>query len=119
MHPPERTQSLLITCKGLLAYHDNNHLPLVWQFYRSQRSTLYRLARTLTFHATSADQTLLDAVTFLLDQQEHTAAQFTICRIRSMARWRSPHTNGMVCRPSKVQIEMDESGSANERMRSS
>jgi hypothetical protein len=77
LHPPERTQSLLTTCEGLLAYRDNNHFPLVWQYYRSHRSTLYRLARTLTFQSTSADQTLLDAVTFLLERQERTAAHFT------------------------------------------
>jgi TnpA family transposase len=74
---PERIQALLTTCEGLLAYRDNNHLPLVWQYYRSHRSTLYRLARTLTFQSTSADQTLLDALTFLLERQERTAATFS------------------------------------------
>jgi len=35
------------------------------------------------------------------------------------ARCRSPHTKGIAARPSIVQIETDESGMANERMRSS
>jgi hypothetical protein len=47
---------LLAGCESIAAYNGDNYLPLVWRFYRSHRSTLFRLAHTL--HFTAATQEL-------------------------------------------------------------
>jgi hypothetical protein len=38
---------LLAGCDAIAAYSGDNHLPLLWRFYRSHRPVLYRMARTL------------------------------------------------------------------------
>jgi TnpA family transposase len=56
-------------CEAVMAYTSNNHLPLVWRFYRSHRSALFRLARALEFVATSQDRTLVRALDVVLEYE--------------------------------------------------
>jgi TnpA family transposase len=56
-------------CEAVMAYTSNNHLPLVWRFYRSHRSVLFRLARSLEFVATSQDRTLVRALDVVLEYE--------------------------------------------------
>ncbi|MBV9598769.1 MAG: hypothetical protein JOZ87_18135 [Chloroflexi bacterium] len=44
-------RELLASCEAIAAYTGDNYLPLMWRFYRSHRSTLFRLARTLRLTA--------------------------------------------------------------------
>jgi hypothetical protein len=65
---------LLAGCDALAAYHGDNHLPLLWRFYRSHRGVLFRLARTLHFAATTKDRALLAALEVALaHEQTHSA----------------------------------------------
>ena len=48
-----------------MAYHGNNYLPLIWRFYVSHRSTLFRIVRVLTLTSTTQDQSLLTALTYM------------------------------------------------------
>lgn len=41
------TESLLDDCEAIASYNGNNYLPLLWQFYRSHRSVLFRAVRSL------------------------------------------------------------------------
>jgi len=61
---------LLLECEAVSAYTGNNDLPLLWRFFRSHRSTLFRLARTLTLRATTQDQTVMAALRVALDHQD-------------------------------------------------
>ena len=60
---------LLDDCVAIAAYGGANYLPLLWKFYRSHRSTLFRLLRVLQFEATSQDQSLVQALHVLLDNE--------------------------------------------------
>jgi TnpA family transposase len=56
-------------CEKLKAFHTDNYLPLVWKFYRSHRSTLFRLVNSLSFISTSQDLTMIDALNYLFENE--------------------------------------------------
>ena len=58
-------QGLLEDCEQLEAFHGNNYLPLLWKFYRSHRSALFRLINALEFKSTSRDDSMQSAIEFL------------------------------------------------------
>ena len=58
---------LLESCAALSAHRGGNYLPLLWNFYRGQRATLFRVARSLAFESTTEDSSLTDALTFVLE----------------------------------------------------
>jgi TnpA family transposase len=47
------------------AYHHHNYLPLIWTYYRSQRTVLFRLMTRLDIRSATQDQTLLRALHFI------------------------------------------------------
>jgi hypothetical protein len=57
-------------CDAITAYSGDNHLPLLWRFYRSHRAVLFRLARTVTFDATTTDRALAKALQILLAHED-------------------------------------------------
>jgi hypothetical protein len=63
---------LLAGCDAIAAYSGDNHLPLLWRFYRSHRAVLFRLARTLEIEATTTDRALLKALKILLEHEDAT-----------------------------------------------
>lgn len=58
---------LLENCASLSAHKGGNYLPLLWNFYRGQRATLFRVARSLVFESTTEDSSLVDALAFVLE----------------------------------------------------
>jgi hypothetical protein len=61
---------LLAGCDAIAAYSGDNHLPLLWRFYRSHRAVLFRLAHTVAFDATTTDRALLEALQVLLAHED-------------------------------------------------
>ncbi len=59
-------QQLLEECEAVRADTGNNYLPLLWRFYKSHRSAFFRLLHSLKLESTSQDQTLIEALSFLL-----------------------------------------------------
>lgn len=58
-------EHLLTECEEINAYQGNNHLPLMWRFYKSHRSTFYRIFNALRIESTSSDRKLVEAVEML------------------------------------------------------
>lgn len=58
-------EHLLTECEEINAYQGNNHLPLMWRFYKSHRSTFYRIFNALRIESTSSDRKLVEAVEIL------------------------------------------------------
>jgi hypothetical protein len=44
------------------AYHNNNYRPLMWPIHRHHRAAIFRLSRLLTFHSTTQDESLINAL---------------------------------------------------------
>ena len=61
---------LLAGCDAIAAYNGDNYLPLLWRFARSHRPTLFRLARTLRFTATTQDRGVLQALELVLAHED-------------------------------------------------
>ncbi|WP_369199105.1 hypothetical protein [Streptomyces djakartensis] len=55
-------ESQLAEIEALAAYRGGNWTPLVERFFRPDRPTTFKLARTLTFVPTSRDRRVLDAL---------------------------------------------------------
>ena len=51
------------------AYNNDNYLPLLWQYYSHYRASLFKLIQGLDLRSTTQDQSVIEAVTFLLDNQ--------------------------------------------------
>jgi len=64
--PQGGVQQLLNECEAINAYKGNNYLPLLWRFYKSHRSVFFRLLSVLKFESTSQEQTVIQAMEFLL-----------------------------------------------------
>lgn len=54
------------------AYHDDNYLPLLWDYYHSHRQALFRLAHQLQIQAATQDKLVLDALHFIQRHQHQT-----------------------------------------------
>lgn len=61
---------LLGDCEAVASYSGNNYLPLLWKFYRQNRRTLFGIIRALELESTSSDQSLMDAINFLLTLED-------------------------------------------------
>ncbi len=59
--------ALLAAAVSLSAHRGGNHLPLLWGFYKGQRATLFRVARSLVFRPTTEDRSLVVALGFVLE----------------------------------------------------
>jgi TnpA family transposase len=66
-------RELLANCEAIAAYTGDNYLPLMWRFYRSHRSTLFRMAHTLRLTSTTQDTSVLDALDLLLTNEDRTS----------------------------------------------
>ncbi len=61
---------LLQECETVMAYSSDNYQPLLWRHYRCDRRALFRLTKNLTLKSTSQDQSVMNAVTYLLESEE-------------------------------------------------
>jgi len=60
---------LLQKLDEIAAYNTNNHLPLMWRFYSANHKALFSLVRSLDILSTSADESVMEALKFVLDNQ--------------------------------------------------
>jgi len=58
---------LLLQLDEIAAYNTNNHLPLMWRFYSANRKALFSLVRSLDILSTSADESVMEALKFVLE----------------------------------------------------
>lgn len=63
------SQLLLEQCEEITAYNSDNHLPLLWKFYAHYRKLLFGLVRSLEIRSTTQDESLMSALTFMLEQE--------------------------------------------------
>ncbi len=61
---------LLEQCDQISAHHGNRYQPLVWKLYSRHRKALFQVIKTLDLQSTTSDQTLIDAVNFLIAHEE-------------------------------------------------
>ena len=61
---------LLTDCDTISSYNGNNYLPLLWNFYKNYRKSLFILIKLLGIHAASQDQSLIEALNFLLMNED-------------------------------------------------
>ncbi|MFB0482358.1 Tn3 family transposase [Xanthomonas euvesicatoria] len=62
-------QTLQADCNAIAAHSGDNHLPLLWPFYKSHRSTILRMVRRLDLASTTEDRSLIDAIELILTQE--------------------------------------------------
>jgi TnpA family transposase len=67
--PSGGAEQLLSECEAINAYKGNNYFPLLWQFYKSHRSTFFRLLGALKLESTTSEQSLVEALNFILENQ--------------------------------------------------
>lgn len=86
----ERIQRLRSQCETLLAYRDQNYLPLVADGLSRTRTVLFRLIRTLPLVASSTDQRVLTAVRFLRERtgRQPTYYPATLSLTFTTEKWR-------------------------------
>ncbi len=69
-------------CEQVSAHHGDRYQPFVWKFYSSHRKALFQVIKTLDFQSTSSDQTLIDAMNFLIahehDPKKYLEATFEL-----------------------------------------
>jgi len=63
------SELLLLQCEEIAAYNSDNYFPLLWQFYSRYRKLLFGLMRSLDIRSTTQDQSLMEALTFVLDHE--------------------------------------------------
>ena len=68
-------EQLLSECEAMNAYRGNNHLPLIWKFYKNHRQTFFRLVKALEFKSTTTEQSVIEALKFVLDNS-HRRGEF-------------------------------------------
>lgn len=66
-------ETLFAACQTVSALHDNNYLPFLLPFFRSQRTTLFRVVAALDLHPTTQDRALIDALAAIRAKQSSSA----------------------------------------------
>ncbi|MCK4607856.1 MAG: Tn3 family transposase [Gammaproteobacteria bacterium] len=59
--------ALQTDCEQAIAFNGNNYLPLLWDFYRNKRPTLLRLLRTLDLQSSTQQESLINAIKYVLE----------------------------------------------------
>lgn len=59
--------TLYADCEQAIAFNGNNYLPLLWDFYRNKRPTLLRLLRTLDLKSSTQQESLIQAIQYVLN----------------------------------------------------
>jgi len=62
-------QAMQADCDAIVAHSGDNHLPLLWPFYKSHRATILRMVRMLDLESTTEDRSLMDAIELILSQE--------------------------------------------------
>jgi TnpA family transposase len=57
-------------CEKIIAYHSDNHFPLLWEYFAPKRKTLWRLARVLRLQTASQNKSLINALDLLLSNDD-------------------------------------------------
>ena len=60
---------LLQKCQAVTATAGDQYQPFLWQFYTSHRKALFQLVRSLPIHAATQDQSLMNALDYVLTQE--------------------------------------------------
>ena len=68
-------EKLLEEYQAVNAYKGNNYLPFIWRFYKSHRSAFFRLIHTWELQSTSTNNSLIDAIQFLI-KNRHKKGQY-------------------------------------------
>jgi len=56
--------------EAMLAYHQDNYLPLVWRHYKVHRRSLFDLVQAIDIRSTTQEQQLVEALTFITDHRD-------------------------------------------------
>ncbi|MDP9314179.1 MAG: Tn3 family transposase [Chloroflexota bacterium] len=81
-----QSAEVLQHCDAYLAHAGNNYVPFLWRFYRSHRATLFRILKLITLRSTSQDQSVAQAIQFLLDHEHSTGDWLTVIREEVLPR---------------------------------
>jgi len=54
-------------CEKMVAYNNDSHFPLLWNYFSSKRATLLKLVRLLNFKTASQDEALITALHIVLN----------------------------------------------------
>lgn len=68
-------ENILSDCEEAIAYHTDNHLPLVWRALRGSRKALFSLLNTLDIQSSTQNELLFKAKEFLL-RHENSKKEF-------------------------------------------
>ena len=60
---------LYADCEQAIAYNSQDYLPLLWEFYKSKRATLFKLVNSLKLYSTTQNDLLINAIKILVDNQ--------------------------------------------------
>ena len=64
-------------CETVSAWHRNNDLPLLWPIHAKGRSLLFRLLDLMQIRSATQDHSLLDALTFVVENRQARWNEFT------------------------------------------
>lgn len=62
-------EKILEDYKLVSAYHNKNHLPLLWNIHKNYRSALYNLSELLDIRSATQDNSVIDALKFIRNHQ--------------------------------------------------
>jgi TnpA family transposase len=62
-------EKILEEYKLVGAYHNKNHLPLLWDIHKTYRSALYNLSELLNIHSATQDNSVIQALNFMRNYQ--------------------------------------------------
>ncbi|MGH9916950.1 MAG: DUF4158 domain-containing protein, partial [Pyrinomonadaceae bacterium] len=60
---------LLEECEKVVAYSSDNYQSLLWRYYRNDRGSLFRLIKNLRLSSTSQDQSVMNAINYLRENE--------------------------------------------------
>lgn len=87
-----RAEAVLEQCDAHLAYAGHNYFPFLQQFYKSQRSVLFRFLEQVSLRSSTQDTSLLEAIQFI---QTHRHSRRTWLPIPGIENSGSPEDDAL------------------------
>lgn len=99
-------EQLLQEYEKISAYNNNNYLPLLWKFYKSHRSAIFLLLKSIDIKSTTQDNSLIKAMDFMM-KNETKRSEFLEIKSNSFLSFTSNKWRSVILKKEKGKLFMN------------
>jgi ElaB/YqjD/DUF883 family membrane-anchored ribosome-binding protein len=88
----DKEEQVLQDCEAHLELSGDNYYLFLWRFYKSHRSTFFKIIQSLPFRSTNQDKALEESISFLLSHQHTRKEWISVVQEEKIGPWKRKTT---------------------------